>query len=126
MAVRPRESDTAIEPTMFVAAIHPAGLPWHRFRIRQIDPAAGTAHHQLRIVLGHAMAPAAGASSCMKHKQYDGTDDQCPKQELHVSPRCSTTSSTKRVPTYASNRVAKPVSVKRKAVLPRHPRQTRP
>ncbi len=85
---------------MSVAAIELAVLSGKRLGLRQMNAAMGARHHRLRLNLrARLFARPADSAPRVQNEENDGADDQRPKKELHIPPRCSTTSSTKRVPT---------------------------
>src|SRR5476649_450142 len=126
-----------------------AAVAAHVFRRRIIDGAVGAAQHGLGFGDGRSGAAGltglAGLASVARwwrlapfarllrvrqlaaDRMHDQEHQRQPKQNTcHTNPRCSTTSKTKRLPTYASSKVANPASVKLSAVLPRQPRKRRP
>lgn len=115
------------------AAKYPAGCQRDGFRGGKICPAASALQHGFRWDRPGQVLRLAGARTGL-HRCFFAAHYPChgqrtdykPDQEFHASPRCKTTSSTNRLPTYASNKVAKPLRVKLRAVLPRQPRQRRP
>lgn len=117
-----------MQAAMFFTAKCAASIE-HGFRRRNMQATINATRHRLasrNTFLQLRGRHAAWTPPWRAQQPYHQRGQRKPEQKFHRKPRCNTTSSTKRLPTYASSSVAKPASVKLSAVLPRQPRQWRP